>query len=176
MRVVDAPMSPTNETRFKSSREKESTDPLPVLKFEDHTPALISANSVIYIRRRYLTLSHLSTTNTVVPQTEKEENEKEAVRHQVVRISSIKRFLLAVVSFASMVLGTYLIVSGVLAMEFGPLSPSSLAIFPSGRVAGDVVDTLYIVAGIGLWILGSVGLVKSFKKVHRSSAIGSIQT
>ena len=113
------------------------------------------------------------------PQTKREEKEKKegatAPRKVVTRstYSWLKQILLALGSFASMVFGTFLIVFGVLDWALGPIPPNVLTIFPArGFGPSGVQDPLFIIAGIGLWILGLIGVSKSIRQ--RNQKIGSL--
>lgn len=112
-----------------------------------------------------LRLSRLSAKRVMVPQTEQKARAKGTVHHVVARKSLLKRILLAAGGLASMVFGTYLIVYAVLDWGFGPLPSFSFAISPAnGLIAGGLEDLFLIVAGIGFWVLGVIGLKKALKE------------
>ena len=108
-----------------------------------------------------LRLSPVSFLKVMIPQTENKERAKEVV----VTTPLLKRVLLAVGSLASMVLGTFLVVFGVLDWKFGLIPQGSLAIFPvRGFATGGLGDLLLIAAGIGFWVLGFLGLNIALRK------------
>ena len=110
----------------------------------------------------------------MLPQSEQKEGAKEEFRHEIVQTTSLKRILLAIGSFASMVFGTYLVVFAALDWNFGPLAPGSLAIFTvPGFMTGGLRDLFLILAGIGFWIIGLIGLnIALLKKEHPTNIVG----